>query len=144
MEHPTMKKTILTHLLFFISCSYLFMSLIYVFLSTLPLVVADWAQTMLVVSRNLLNHLVCGLSLSLWIFLLFVLLIPVLVFCVYQLQDIFRKSGPQDIFGCVGSPEIGIIWLSGETHLAALRLDNYHSLRFTLSSPLFCFGFPQF
>ncbi|XBJ11270.1 hypothetical protein VPH35_015999 [Triticum aestivum] len=99
---------------------------------------------MLVVSRNLLNHLVCGLSLSLWIFLLFVLLIPVLVFCVYQLQDIFRKSGPQDIFGCVGSPEIGIIWLSGETHLAALRLDNYHSLRFTLSSPLFCFGFPQF
>ena len=41
MEHPTMKKTILTHLLSFVSRSYLFMSLFYVFLSTLPLVVAD-------------------------------------------------------------------------------------------------------
>jgi len=34
--------------------------------------------------------------------------------------------------------------LAGETHLAALRLDNFHSLCFTLPLTLFCFGFPQF
>ena len=46
-----MKRLYLTHLLFFVSRSYLFMSLIYVFLSTLPLVV--WHEHPCKMSKNM-------------------------------------------------------------------------------------------
>ncbi|XBJ26295.1 hypothetical protein VPH35_003757 [Triticum aestivum] len=101
---------------------------------------------MLVVSRNLLKSFgLRSLSISLWIDLFFVLLIPVLVFCAYQLQDIFRESGPMcriylDML--VVLQKLELYGLAGATHLAALRLDNYHSLCFTLFVSTVLFWFP--
>jgi len=67
-----------------------------------------------------------------------------LVFCVYQLQDIFRKSGPMcriylDML--VVLQKLELYGLAGATHLAALCLDNYHSLFYSFVSTVL-FWFP--
>jgi hypothetical protein len=95
IQRPTVKRHCFssTHLLFLFhvaTCSCLWFRIL--LLPSLWLQILLWSKTMLVVSRNLLQQF--GLrSLFLWFDLLFVLLTPMLVFCVCQLQDIFRKSG---------------------------------------------------
>jgi len=60
------------------------------------------------------------------------------------------SSSPQFNFGdnsefdLLVLQKLELYGLAGVTFVAALRLDNHHSLCSTLLSPLFCFGFQKF
>ena len=101
---------------------------------------------MLVVSRNLLK--LFGLrSLSLCVCGSFV--VCTLDPCAGLLRVIscriyLGSLGRRIFLDMLVLQKLELYGLAGATHLDALCLDNYHSLCFTLSSSLICFGFSQF